>query len=359
MKLLGMVQKQVLSIGLDGLLWWDSPAGDAGVSPVEDLRPAVAPADFGAEEPEKETKDQEELVEDQEERDEDAGRERPGPSAGPEEADMEMERGESEVAFKAASVLPDNVGSNSKWELESDSGSDDGDVVTESLSVWAFTSDAGSDIQATRRRMESTAAPILFVLFLMCDCLLHQFHIITAEALHCMDFIFAALGLFRGRKKGAKKLPKKYYSILSMICHTWRENCPEIEKAWKELFPDGWKVFLDGKWQGWSAEDAAGRIPPKPIAGRWGRASACEAFLLIGCLLGTDFESKSVLVKMQQMYAVFRRVLLKRYGEEAVEEPPPMADDEGEDEEELEFFRRGTTASRKRSTKSPLRRRNG
>ena len=55
-----------------------------------------------------------------------------------------------------------------------------------------------------------------------------------------------------------------------------------------------------------------------------------------------------MLVKMTQMYQVFRKVLLKRYGEEvdAEDRPPPLMSDE--DEEEREFLETGSTAQRKR-----------
>ena len=76
--------------------------------------------------------------------------------------------------------------------------------------------------------------------------------------MHRMDDILKAMGIAH-----------QYYSALSMVLHTWRDNCADVAKRWREKFPHTWRQFCE-------------RVPPKPITGRWGRASAVEEFLLEG-----------------------------------------------------------------------------
>ena len=129
--------------------------------------------------------------------------------------------------------------------------------VTANLALWCVTTDAGGDVRASREKMELEATS-LWLWILCIDCLIHQFHIMTAESLYNMNAVADAL-----------RIGHQYYTSISMVLHSWRDNCASIASVWQERFPTTWDLFCD-------------RIPPKPISGRWGRASAVEEFLLEG-----------------------------------------------------------------------------
>ena len=238
---------------------------------------------------------------------------------------------------------------------DSDSEAEEGEGV---IHIWLLTSDAGGDIRAAKVRIETeverlsaqTENEAVMYLFLSMDCLLHQYHIVAKEQLHVMDHVAASLGLRERREKAKKKVgaagakaakeekgpsvsekaeqpatgtkntkSKKtasfaYYSNLAKLQHTWRELSAKIYNAWVAEF--GLK----------DAMECAGRIPPQPISGRWGRASDVELFLLLTCAKDcrTAEDVATILDKAARVRAVFRRVM----------KPEDMDDDDSSSSEE-------------------------
>eukprot|EP00969_Alexandrium_andersonii_P051250 2251623-Alexandrium_andersonii.AAC.1 len=68
--------------------------------------------------------------------------------------------------------------------------------------------------------------------------------------------------------KSLFKTDISYWSSLAKILHLWRDNTDDVLNTW---------ITVAGP------EDAircAKRVPPMPLSGRWGSASACEAHIL-------------------------------------------------------------------------------
>ena len=61
----------------------------------------------------------------------------------------------------------------------------------------------------------------------------------------------------------------KYYSTLAMTLHVWRDVARDIYSCWIRDFGSSRAVA-----------SAAGKVPPRPIKGRWGVKTKCEDYLL-------------------------------------------------------------------------------
>jgi hypothetical protein len=64
------------------------------------------------------------------------------------------------------------------------------------------------------------------------------------------------------------ELPGSYYSCLATTLHCWRDNAKDVFVRFKDLAGSEAAIGC-----------GAHRVPPQPIAGRWRKASECEAFL--------------------------------------------------------------------------------
>ena len=221
------------------------------------------------------------------------------------------------------------------------------------LHVWCLTTDAGGDIAACKRRMESEVSRLseeqeeqgtgVSYMLLSSDCVLHQYHIVVKEQLHLLDWICETVGLREEKlkkkpeKKGGGRKPRNvanepqgkkkeehedqkpkeaeqkkdktkkarkepgfhYYSSLAKVQHTWRESGAKVYDIWHAKYG-----LRDAKLH-------AGIVPPQPISGRWGRASQVEAFLLLGTAedCRTPEQIARILEKAAKMRTVFRELL--------------------------------------------------
>ena len=179
--------------------------------------------------------------------------------------------------------------------------------ASSAITVWIFTSDAGSDEVFARNAIQAHAQTCPTTWVLEMNCMAHQlrsqwsvisvsgfaicvrtrclhgtsvvtmpgtlcqtrtalgtralislrFHLITAGCLKTVDEWMAAnLGM-----------DMKYFGTLSKIMHCWRERAKDICKAWRAEF-------------GPVAAEVSTRVPPKCLAGRWGSVSRCEQHVL-------------------------------------------------------------------------------
>lgn len=129
-------------------------------------------------------------------------------------------------------------------------------VPIPSVVAYCATSDCGPDVAKARRSIHTECAFALPVLFLDCNCLMHQAHLITKSGLKVLDECLRAspVGLgFVG-----------YYATLCKVVHLWRDSADKVFRAATELHGARWAL-----------EHA--RTPPcKPIAGRWLSVDAAE-----------------------------------------------------------------------------------
>lgn len=129
-------------------------------------------------------------------------------------------------------------------------------VSIPSVVAYCATSDCGPDVAKARRSIHTECADALPVLFLDCNCLMHQAHLITKSGLKVLDECLRAspVGLgFVG-----------YYATLCKVVHLWRDSADRVFAAANELHGARWAL-----------EHA--RTPPcKPIAGRWLSVDAAE-----------------------------------------------------------------------------------
>ena len=86
-------------------------------------------------------------------------------------------------------------------------------------------------------------------LFFDTDCGAHQYHLLCGGGLADMDAIAEALGV-----KGVNGRPPKFYSLLSTILHTWRDNSADIKRRWEDTYKE--------------TKDWVKKIPPKPNSDR-------------------------------------------------------------------------------------------
>lgn len=91
------------------------------------------------------------------------------------------------------------------------------------------------------------------------DCLCRRHHIVVPHHLHLVDeVLMPGVGL-RGLR---------YYSSVAKVVHLWRDYPSRMVQIW------------EGEYGVVSAWHACNRVVPAPIAGRWGRISEVEKFML-------------------------------------------------------------------------------
>ena len=93
------------------------------------------------------------------------------------------------------------------------------------------------------------------------DCFCHQYHIIVFCLLYGLESIAAP----------ALDIEFKVYSAMAQILHLWRDNVREVFDAYLK------KLELKKQLE---KIETIRKVPPRPIAGRWGRSSACISYLL-------------------------------------------------------------------------------
>ena len=123
------------------------------------------------------------------------------------------------------------------------------------LSMWATTTDDGSDIKASRERMEGEvkkAGPDKWSFH--GSCLNHQASILGVPLLFNMEIIMFALDL-----------PFKFYATLARLLHLWRDNAVKFLELWRRYFQR-------------DAEKRAKKIAPQHLSTRWLRASELACY---------------------------------------------------------------------------------
>ena len=158
------------------------------------------------------------------------------------------------------------------------------------ISVFTFTTDAGSDELGARAFVHAQTGSNVFLWLFDTDCFEHQGHLMVKSVLQDMDAIVACLDAGRAKAKatlptgptessapaapadapGTKDHSVKYYSTLAMVMHNWRNNAAAAFRVAKAKFGAS------------AAMRFFSRVPPKPISGRWGNASLCEERILGG-----------------------------------------------------------------------------
>ena len=130
------------------------------------------------------------------------------------------------------------------------------DAVPGLLDVWCVTTDAGPDIAGARKRIQEEVYNHPWRWLYDCDCLLHQYHLISYHLTASMTKVMEALGIQSGGSG--------YYSCLAMLMHIWRDNALDAFHFCLKHYgiDDAMELFS--------------KLPPRPLSGRWGRKSACE-----------------------------------------------------------------------------------
>jgi len=132
-------------------------------------------------------------------------------------------------------------------------------IQVDAIEMWCVSTDAGSDVKGCRDLISSETEGHVNKLVFQNDCMSHQYHIIVFCLLFAIEDIAApALGV-----------DFKIYSTMAQICHLWRDNIREVCDAFLRVYGDESKQLK-----------SVCKVPPRPMAGRWGRASACIGFLL-------------------------------------------------------------------------------
>ena len=160
------------------------------------------------------------------------------------------------------------------------------------IEMWSVTTDAGSDVKGCRELILSETAEHVNKLVFENDCMSHQYHLIVFCLMFSIEDIAApALGV-----------DFKIYSTMAQICHLWRDNIREVCNAFLGLYGDESEKLK-----------SVCKVPPRPMAGRWGRASACISFLLttlsfhtgdwraVQTLLVHVFSTRSYFRKMEEI----------------------------------------------------------
>ena len=131
------------------------------------------------------------------------------------------------------------------------------DGVNYALQIWPMTTDQGSDVTACRKDMIAECDPIVTVWPFDSECFAHQFHIMVRNFCKAIDeALLQILGM-----------NFKIYASVAKILHTLRDNALEMLSIWTSLYPH-------------TAGASIGKVPPKPISGRWGRFVQCLEYLL-------------------------------------------------------------------------------
>ena len=124
----------------------------------------------------------------------------------------------------------------------------------QNLRLFLYGSDAGPD----QRSLRCTLIPACLQLAdsdvgFDDNCNMHQGHLAIKAQLETIDWYLVSWNC-----------SWRYFSAIAKICHLWRDNGRAIFQLW---------VLKHGPV---SAMKFARRLPPKPIAGRWGTLSLCE-----------------------------------------------------------------------------------
>jgi hypothetical protein len=124
---------------------------------------------------------------------------------------------------------------------------------------WILGTDAGSDVKASRELVLSETATWVNKLVFDFDCAGHQYHIMCFCLLFGLDSVLApVLGL-----------EHKVYTTLAMILHLWRDNVREAFDAVSKALTGQTELLRPFM-----------KVPPRPLAGRWGRTSDCIRYVL-------------------------------------------------------------------------------
>lgn len=137
-------------------------------------------------------------------------------------------------------------------------------VRPRAVEFWCVCSDAGSDVKATRDQIISETAYWVNKLLLEWDCSAHQWHLVVFALLFALDTIAGAI----------LKLPFKMYSALAQVCHLWRDNVGAVAEEYSERLVKA-EVERPAAYL-----QRIKRVPPRPIAGRWGRSFDCIRYIL-------------------------------------------------------------------------------
>ena len=123
------------------------------------------------------------------------------------------------------------------------------------------------------------------------DCLAHQYHLLSASELRSVD-LFLVKAIFPREYDGKFK----YYSHLAALCHIIRDNQEAIYSCWRKEFPHS--IATNPVW----------KICPRPIAGRWGRKSMLEDYILRLDIDTLDAVLRIVLEKRDYFKAAFEEL---------------------------------------------------
>lgn len=113
------------------------------------------------------------------------------------------------------------------------------------IQIWCFNTDSGGDQTASMAAMNKKCRSDLYCWYFWWPCFLHQIHLIV--------------------KKQLAQSPD-YFSRMAKLVNVWRSStiASKLFVVWKQRFGHA------------RAQEAAGRVPPRPLRGRWGSMTACE-----------------------------------------------------------------------------------
>ncbi len=140
-----------------------------------------------------------------------------------------------------------------------------GHIGEDNIFVYCDTTDAGSDEASRRRKIAAAVAPINNILYLHCNCLLHQAHLAIKDGLETVDKYLHQLSQLHPEVTNGFT---RYFSNVGKLSNFWRERVAEFIVLFEKIHGDcGHGVNYR-------------QYPLAVIAGRWGSIHSAEDFLL-------------------------------------------------------------------------------
>ena len=134
---------------------------------------------------------------------------------------------------------------------------------TNCITTWVMGLDNGADNVGATRRIKERLKDSRLVMMWVVWCLFHQYHLVVKDILQTLDTWEFAEDL------GFTPLPSPYYTCVSMICNVWR-SCG-IHRRLRNLAAHKYSDSV--------CEECFGKLPGRPIKGRWGCIDNIEVII--------------------------------------------------------------------------------